>query len=150
MAELTLQQRRQIDRLKEGLVTAAEGLLEEARVWEKSDFGHSQLRNLLAVAAETESPAVVVNFIRYQMGRDVRGKNWRSERGGKSLGKRFIEALQGGKGAVMGALNRIPGLDGEARQLAHIELVRIFVGFAIRSMKFLELRRSKEKKGGSR
>ena len=76
MSSLTLEQHRAIDRCKEQLVPAAEALLDEAQGIEIGrDFGHSQLRNLIAVAMETESPAVVANFIRYQVGRDTRGSN---------------------------------------------------------------------------
>ena len=83
---LNLEQQHAIDRLKEELVPAAEAFLDEGQVirLSKNKFGDSQLRNLIAIANETESPAVVLNFIRYQIGRDTRGQNWASSFGSKS------------------------------------------------------------------
>lgn len=147
MTLLTLSpaQRRAIDRAKERLVSGAEDLLKDAGVQQSGDFGHSQLRNLLAVATETESPAVVLNFIRYQMGRDNKRepKAWAREKGGERLGDRFIAALGNAPDAVVGgALASVPDLadSSEATQLATIELMRHFIGFASRYMKYLELR----------
>jgi hypothetical protein len=143
---LSLGQRQAIDRAKEDLVTAAEDLLVEAEVRPSKDFGHSQFRNLVAVAAETESPTVILNFIRYQMGRDRKEpKGWSLERGGKRLGDRFIHALSKDEGAVSLALVKVPGIEEDpmARQLARIELIRYFLGFATRYMKYLELEHPK-------
>lgn len=136
---------RAIDHQKERLVPAAEKLLEDARVVElrKNDFGDSQLRNLIAVAMETESPAVISNFIRYQMGRDTGRKSWRRDQGGVMLGDRLIAELE--KGAVAEALDAIASFDGEPRrkQLVRMELVRHFLGFASRYLKYLDLQRGK-------
>ncbi len=144
MSSLTLEQHRAIDRCKEQLVPAAEALLDEARGIEIGrDFGHSQLRNLIAVASETEAPAVVMNFIRYQIGRDFRASNWGKSVGDKTLGERFIDQLDKAGGAVASALEEIPGLaqDKERRQLARILLIRQFLGFASRHLKYLEFQR---------
>lgn len=157
MRALNLAHRRTIDHSKESLVKAAEELLEKAKVVDikSKDFGHSQLRNLIAVALETESPAVVTNFIRYQMGRDKTGKDERGkEKSGKSwssfpeggdgekLGQRFIDEID--SGAVQRALENMPAevlQDSELKQLARIELIRHFLGFASRYLKFLDLQR---------
>lgn len=150
MSTLTLTQRRAIDRSKEVLVRAAEALLDEARVTEikSNDFGHSQLRNLIAVATETESPAVVINFIRYQMGRDSTKKSWSNRavveggsEGGPRLGERFIHEFE--KGSVATALAGL-GITGDplAGQLARIELIRQFLGFTSRYLKYLDLQRN--------
>ncbi len=146
MTSLTLAQRRAIDRCKEQLVPAAETLLNEAGVIAipKKRFGDSQLRNLIAVANETESPAVVMNFVRYQIGRDSREQNWRFESGGKTLGDRLIDDLSADAGAVRGALAKVPGLDEDplGKQLASMELIRQYLGFASRYLKYLDLKRS--------
>lgn len=142
MRSLTLAHRRAIDRSKESLVKAAEDLLEKAEVVkiDKNDFGHSQLRNLIAVALETESPAVVINFIRYQMGRDKKGKSWSNSVAGKKLGDRFIEEIE--KGAVEQAHKGIvDGKDADLVPLVRIELIRHFLGFASRHLRFLDLQR---------
>lgn len=149
MSSLTFDQRRAIDRSKEQLVPAAEKLLDEAAVTEldPKDFGHAQLRNLIAVAMETESPAVVVNFIKYQIGRDSHQRDWASVHAGKSLGERLIDELQKPGCAIDKALETIEGLEGDlARQLVRIELIRHYLGFASRYLKYLDLKRGK--KGG--
>ena len=156
MSSLDLAQRRAIDRHKEQLVPAAESLLETAGVAQLKphEFGDSQLRNLLAVASETESPAVVVNFLRYQVGRDAkkkRAQGWASRVGdqGPLLGERFIEQIDGDQGCVEQILAKLfpePDHDPEERQLAKIELIRHFIGFASRYLTFLGLQR---KNGGA-
>jgi hypothetical protein len=142
---LSTAQRRAIDRARETLVAAAETLLDESGVKPSKDFGQAQLRNLLAVASETESPAVVLNFIRYQMGRDKKDrKGWAHGGEGARLGERFIAALGDGPEAAVGAaLARVPGLteSPEAKQLARIELMRHFIGFASRYMRYLDLQK---------
>jgi hypothetical protein len=139
VSSLSPLQRRDIDLAKEGLVEAAEKLLDEAKVRPSRDFGHSQLRNLVAVAMETQSPAVVLNFIRYQMGRDDKNKNWSQLQDGIRLGDRFIIALHEKDGAVEKALARVSGGDPVVRQLARMELIRYFLGFSTRYMKYLEI-----------
>jgi hypothetical protein len=150
---LTLAQRREIDRAKESLVITAEKLMEEAKVKEipSNDFGHSQLRNLIAVALETESPAVVLNFIRYQIGRASKDRGWAhvaDPTNKRKLGERFITALQAGE--VVRVLDSLPGVAGDpkVRQLAHIELIRHFLGFASRYLKYLDLERPRRGAAG--
>ena len=146
---LTFEQKKEIDLAKEKLVPAAEGLLEQAEVWtiSKNDLGESQLRNLVAIANQTQSPAVVLNFIRYQMGRDSKGRNWSKYVGGQRVGELFLAALEGG--AVRATLDGMAALieNEEQRQLVRIELIRHFLGFASRHMKYLELRRSEKGNG---
>lgn len=150
MTSLTLAHRRGIDRAKESLVEAAEALLTDAQVTEipLKEFGHSQLRNLIAVALETDSPAVVLNFIRYQMGRAGRNKGWANVAQGtdKKLGDRFIDEIKEGK--VARALDGL-GISGDPtlRQLAQIELIRHFLGFASRYLKYLDIKRPPRDRG---
>jgi hypothetical protein len=143
---LTLEQRRAIDRAKEELVPKAEQLLKQSgiRSIPRKVFGHSQLRNVIAVARETESPAVVANFIRYQMGRDEKRRSWAKRHGGKALGQRFLDEIEAPSGivarkreAILGA-EPAPGL----RQGIEIALIRHFLGFASRYLKFLDLDRN--------
>jgi hypothetical protein len=140
---LSLEVRQEIDRAKEILVEGAETLLKDAKVIpDDKTFGHSQLRNLVAVATETESPSVVMNFIRYQMGRDDKYRGWAKtlDKDKQRLGDRFIHALQGEGGSVQKAL---AGIEIEAgtltEQLARMELIRYFLGFATRYLKYLEI-----------
>ena len=144
MSSLTLDQHRAIDHCKEYLVPAAETLLKEANdIQIGRDFGHSQLRNLIAVATETEAPAVVINFIRYQIGRDTHGRNWGKHLGSQTFGDRFIDQLDRADGAVAKALKDVPDLkeDKHGTQLARILLIRQFLGFASRYLKYLEFKR---------
>ncbi len=144
MTSLTLEQMRAIDRLKEHLVPAAEKFLDKAGVTKipKKRFGDSQLRNLIAVANETASPAVVMNFIRYQIGRDNQRHGWGREEDGKTLGQRLLDDLQ--QGVVRDALGKVPGTkdDPTVRQLATMELIRQYLGFASRYLKYLDLHRT--------
>jgi hypothetical protein len=147
MKSLNLAQRRAIDQSKERLVPAAEAFLDDAGVRDipKKHFGDSQLRNLIAIANETDSPAVVMNFVRFQMGRDSHARGWRREHGGKSVGQRLLDDLSRGEGAIQSSLAAVPGLDDPlARQLATIELVRQYLGFASRYLKYLESQRPQE------
>ena len=160
VSSLTIEQRRRIDLAKEKLVTAAEKLLDDAQVTPNREFGHSQLRNLVAVASETESPAVVLNFIRYQMGRDDKGKNWsrvvkevpvgEPSREVKKirLGDLFITDLEEQGGVVRQSLQNVPGCDDPVTgQLARMELIRYFLGFATRYMKYMELKSNQGNQG---
>ncbi len=144
MTSLNVRQRRAIDRQKERLVPAAEAMLEAAEVVRisRKKFGESQLRNLLAVASETESPAVVSNFIRYQIGRDNKRHAWARETGGLTLGERLIQELKtGAVNEAVKAVKTAEDFEEEAEQLARIELTRHFIGFASRYLKYLDLRR---------
>jgi hypothetical protein len=134
-------QRLAIDRAKELLVEGAETLLKDAGVKPGKHFGHSQLRNLVAVAIETESPAVVLNFIRYQMGRDDRHEHWSLGSEGKRLGDQFLKDLHDKEGTVEKAFVQMNASQWEPvqQQLARMELIRYFLGFATRYMKYLEL-----------
>lgn len=149
MTRLTLIQRQAIDLRKEQLVPAAEKLIEDCKVTQlrKNDFGHSQLRNLIAVAMETQSPKVVENFIRYQMGRDSgkQKKNWSHPgAGGKPMGDLFLKQIAESDGAISNALKDMPETDDPQQiQVVQMELLRHFLGFASRYLKYLDLQRGK-------
>lgn len=72
--ELALQEavRRQMD----AIVRAASAA---AILLEGSGMEKNQIRNVLNVAEETRSPAVVTNFIRYQIGRSRTGQAWQHQ-----------------------------------------------------------------------
>ena len=160
MTCLTIEQQRAVDRRKDDLVKAAEDLLEKKKgnviALDPKKFGHSQLRNVIAVATETESAAVVSNFIRYQIGRDTYGNSWAANRCGKPLGQLFIDEIDGNQGVIMTSLavveKETPLAEKAQVQSAKIELIRQFLGFASRHMKYIEFLRKHEKKarkGGS-
>jgi hypothetical protein len=154
---LTVQHRREIDLAKEQLVADAEKLLLKVGLKDvdRNQFGHSQLRNLSAVAAETQSPAVVSNFIRFQIGRDngrdPEKKGWAKKVGTRRLGELFIEALEGQEATIPQLAHRIAGEGASAVtvQLVRIELIRHFLGFAGRYLKFLDLDRPDKSKAAA-
>jgi hypothetical protein len=147
VSSLSPVQRRAIDQAKEELVKAAEQLMERAEVRPNDDFGHAQFRNLVAVAMETESPSVVFNFIRFQMGKDYKDKKgWARVSAGGLLGDQFVAALNDDDKAISAALSKVPDLEGATRQLARIMLIRYFLGFATRYMKYLELKYPRQRK----
>ena len=149
MTSLTLRHRREIDLAKEQLVAAAESLLDRVglRDIDRGQFGHSQLRNLCAVAAETESPAVVVNFIRFQMGRARKDAGWARRVQQKRLGECFIDELEGADAVISNCVGKIAASDPIATQLVRMELIRQFLGFATRYLRFLDLDRPATAKG---
>jgi hypothetical protein len=148
---LTATHRQQIDPAKEQLVARAEKLLDEVDLKnvDRDDFGHSQLRNLSAVAAETQSPAVVANFLRFQIGRDKKGQNWAKRVGTKRLGEVFLDALGAETEVLPGLARQIAGAGAPPLtvQLVRMELIRHFLGFAGRYLKFLDLERPKKGRG---
>jgi hypothetical protein len=156
VSSLDLRQRRALDRAKERLVGAAEDLLRDGGVVgiAPKDFGQSQMRNLIAVALSTESPAVVCNFIRYQMGRDKNKRSWASG-DARRLGDLFLDQIEKDEGVVRTVLAGLTAGDATlfpddlARQLARMELVRQFLGFVDRHLKYLGLQRTGEEENGS-
>lgn len=104
----------------------------------------NQIRNVLNVAEESGSVAVVTNFIRYQIGRSRTGEAWQH----RGFGLQVITDLEGQEGAVPlaarqaaglarteleGRKQPVPaGLDGEA----HRELMRYYLGYLNRAFSF--------------
>ncbi|MEO1369138.1 MAG: hypothetical protein AAFX50_18325 [Acidobacteriota bacterium] len=92
------------------------------------------------MAHETGSPAVLTNFIRYQMGRRRDGWNFPGENR-ILLGDRLIEAID--RGAVKEAVDALDELeagerpDETQRQLAKMHMLRHFLGFISRHLTYL-------------
>ncbi len=147
---LTLQQRQAIDLAKESLVLGAENLLNGLDRAGAPRLSHSQVRNLIAIANETESPAVVTNFIRYQIGRAGKNDAW-DKPGVSSTGDQLIEEID--NGTVAQALNHVEtameelrqSLDLRSTQSARMALIRHYLGFVSRYLKYLEKTQPKSK-----
>lgn len=90
----------------------------------------SQFRNLVRVSDTTESPEVVKNFLRYQVGRE---KKW--GRGAKSLAERIIADIDGNLKAKAEAITK--EADGGNASEIHIELIRRYLGYGARYLKYL-------------
>lgn len=143
MKELLI--RAKIDEIEDELVKRAEQVVERFRpdITEKLEV--KQLRNVEAVAAETESLAVVDNFIKYQIGRaDKPDKGWRW---GEQQGKGFGEAVRDDlkelkKRAESNAGDKVSPKDLEIR------LVRLYLGYLTRHFTYAETMDKAKKKGG--
>lgn len=90
----------------------------------------SQFRNLVRVSDTTESPEVVKNFLRYQVGRE---KKW--GRGDKSLAERIIADIDGNLKVKADAITK-EAEGGKANEI-HIELIRRYLGYGARYLKYL-------------
>jgi len=106
---------------------------------EKQSLQESQIRNVINVAGESESIAVVTNFIRYQIGRSNRGQQWQYN----GFGLRVIEDIEAGvvakaaRDAAAKAASKIKDADQDAlyRQ-AHLKLTRHYLGYLNRAFIF--------------
>ena len=93
----------------------------------------NQIRNVLNVAEESHSLAVVTNFIRYQMGRSGTGPAWRHN----GFGLRVVEQIE----SLMGVVHRraeqglaeLPDLPEGAREQVRYELMRYYLGYLNRA-----------------
>jgi hypothetical protein len=91
----------------------------------------NQIRNVLNVAVETRSVEVVVNFIRYQMGRSSQGKTWLYN----GFGQQVIADIEGpvGEAAKQVAKEVAEAVsDTDAKAIcrdAHLALTRLYLGY---------------------
>lgn len=90
----------------------------------------SQFRNLVRVSDTTESPEVVKNFLRYQVGRE---RKW--GRGDKSLAERIVADIDGNLKTKADAITK-EAKGGNASEI-HIELIRRYLGYGARYLKYL-------------
>lgn len=91
----------------------------------------SQFRNLVRVADTTESPEVVKNFLRYQVGRE---KKW--GRGEKSLAEHIVRDIDGPLKKQAGDIAKSTNSQ-QARRI-HMELIRRYLGYGSRRLKYLD------------
>lgn len=128
--DLLLQE--EIDRQLDALVRQANqtaALLKQVK-----DMEESQLRNLLNVAVASRSREVVVNFIRYQIGRD-------KDRWGKhDFGHKVIEDLRGkvqelADKVVKAVMDQMPDAPESERlpNTAYVRLMQLYLGYLNRA-----------------
>ncbi|MEC4985351.1 MAG: hypothetical protein SAJ37_06910 [Oscillatoria sp. PMC 1068.18] len=110
----------------------------EAALDNKSSYGNleeSQFRNLLRVAETTESSEVIKNFLRYQVGRD---KKWGQGKG--SLAEKIIQDIDN---QIKSAAEKIAEEANSTKTKSiHIELIRRYLGYGSRQLKYLNSQRS--------
>jgi hypothetical protein len=137
MKELLIRQI--LDELDTQLVKRAEIVVEKA-TGITTKLEDKQIRNVIAVADDTQSVAVVDNFIKYQIGRSKENEGWRfGENGGVGFGEALREDLaQLREWASQKATGEVTAEDLEIR------LVRRYLGYLARYFKYAQL-----PKGGS-
>ncbi len=99
------------------------------------DLEESQFRNVLRVSDTTDSPEVIKNFLRYQVGRD---KKW--GRGKDSLAEKIVTDIgtEGKGGKLLDLAGEIAEKAGsDDIQLIWIELIRRYLGYGSRHLKYL-------------
>ncbi|MBI4494827.1 MAG: hypothetical protein HY690_18795 [Chloroflexi bacterium] len=139
MKELLIRQK--IDQVEDALVQQAEQAVDEhpgiARRLEDK-----QLRNVSAVAAETESLSVVDNFLKYQIGRSKPGEGWRA---GADDG--FGERVRADLGWIRTQAGALADGQVTAREL-EIRLARLYFGYLVRHFKYVGARGQPQQGGG--
>jgi hypothetical protein len=95
----------------------------------------SQYQNLVQVALSTESPEVIKNFLRYQVGRDTK---W--GRGEGSLAEAIVSEIQGDLKTQATAIATEAG-DSKLEKEVHIELIRRYLGYGKRHLTYLKPRK---------
>lgn len=124
-----------IRQYEESVVMAIEKALDEGKYPKGKDDGEllaSQFRNLVRVADTTDSPAVVKNFLRYQVGRE---KKW--GRGKDSLADKIIQDIDGDLTKYAGEI--ATKSDSKDTQRVQMELIRRYLGYGSRQLKYLSL-----------
>lgn len=97
----------------------------------KSELEESQFRNLVRVSESTDSPAVIKNFLRYQVGRD---EKW--GRGSDSLAEKIIQDIDGHLRSQAEAIAQDSGSQ-DSKQI-WLELIRRYLGYGSRYLKYLK------------
>jgi len=130
--ELALQEaiRQQMD----AIVRAANA---DAMLLKGADMEKNQIRNVLNVAEESRSLAVVTNFIRYQLGRSQTGPAWRHN----GFGVHVIGQIESPDGliarqaeAVLARLQaKFDQVSPEVADEARYELMRYYLGYLHRA-----------------
>ncbi len=119
-----------IDRYTEQIVNTAEETLKQARLGQLNEsLGNSQLSNLLGVALETNSVAVIRNWVQYQMGRRETLQAWKNT----GLGDEVIKAIEklGGyaRDAEAFRLNQGAKQEPEDFLAMHVAMIRLYAGY---------------------
>lgn len=109
----------------------------DAALLEGSDMDENQIRNVLSVAEESRSLAVVTNFIRYQLGRSQTGPAWRKN----GFGLRVIEQIESPEGIIARqteavleqARERVGDIPEEEIEDLRYDLMRYYLGYLNRA-----------------
>lgn len=114
--------------------------MEEAFNAQRGNLEESQFRNLLQVALNTNSPEVVKNFLRYQVGRDDK---W--GKGSGSLAEAIVSHIQGFLKERADAIAQTAKAP-EKTNSVHMDLIRRYLGYGSRHLTYLRKGKSNTKK----
>ncbi|HJQ31673.1 MAG TPA: hypothetical protein VJ866_05835 [Pyrinomonadaceae bacterium] len=119
--ETALKVRELVGRQIDELIRAASRKME---LLEGSEMERSQVRNLVNLAAASKSVEEVTNFIRYQIGRDTKGKTW----GYNGFGKAVIADIETGqvRKALVAVFEKVPEAD---LVIVRSELIALYLGY---------------------
>ncbi|MGI0485036.1 hypothetical protein ACN4EK_06340 [Pantanalinema rosaneae CENA516] len=136
-SEIELKIQKGIRQAEDSLVILIQDALDTKTSY--GDLQESQFRNLVRVSDTTESPEVVKNFLRYQVGRDKkwgRGRNSLAEKIILHIGQKSKEPEQ--KGKILPLAEKIAE-DAGTKDVDRIwiELIRRYLGYGARYLKYL-------------
>jgi hypothetical protein len=143
--QLDLAVQRGIRQAEDDLVKWIETALKEGKYTKEGNkkLEESQFRNLLRVSETTESPEVVKNFLRYQVGRE---EKW--GRGQGSLAEKIVHDIDGALRERAQAIQA--STHHKNLQEIWIKLIRLYLGYGARRLKYLnylvELKEAEKKK----
>jgi hypothetical protein len=130
--KVQLQVQKEIRQAEDNLVNWIQDALDKTNYGKsgKDKLEESQFRNLVRVSDTTESPEVIKNFLRYQVGRE---QKW--GRGKGSLAERIISDIDGNIKTAAEAIAQNTGSQ-DVRGI-WIELIRRYLGYGARYLKYL-------------
>ncbi|MFB2918442.1 hypothetical protein [Aerosakkonema funiforme] len=94
------------------------------------DLQETQFRNLVRVADTTDSPEVIKNFLRYQVGRD---KKW--GRGDNSLAAKIVNDIDTQIKQKANVIHK--EISGSDFKSIWLELIRRYLGYGARYLKYI-------------
>jgi hypothetical protein len=118
--------------------------MEEAFESQRGNLEESQFRNLLQVALSTESPEVVKNFLRYQVGRDDK---W--GRGKDSLAEAIVSHIQGFLSEKAKSITTDATAPEKANDV-HMDLIRRYLGYGSRHLTWINKGQSESEADSSK
>jgi hypothetical protein len=124
--ELEIQEK--IRQVEDDLVKAIQEALDNQDSY--GNLEEAQFRNLVRVSDTTDSPEVIKNFLRYQVGRD---QKW--GRGKDSLAEQIITDIDNQLKTI--AQNIAGETDNVKMKSIWLELIRRYLGYGARYLKYL-------------
>jgi hypothetical protein len=130
LQQIELKVQKGIRQAEDELVLKIQNVLDNSR-YPKNKLEEAQFRNLVRVSDTTDSPEVVKNFLRYQVGREDK---W--GRGPGSLAECIIQDIDDSIKKSAGAIAE----EARSDQLKAIwmELIRRYLGYGARYLKYLK------------